>query len=429
MLLRFTTRNHLSLRETQTLSMVASSLSGPTEGLRQVPSTNFQVVPTAVIYGANASGKSNLVHAIQFMRGSVLNSQTRSNPSEKVLDAPFMLDPAALTESSFYEVEFIVHDDRYIYGFEVYRGRFSAEWLYRYNRARRIMMYERTNDAFRFGRAFLAGSREIRLISKLVRPNSLFISAAVQNNVASLQKVYDFFQRGIHDGRLDSDDIAVIFLTKNSTIERKVINFLSGLGTGVVGYRRRDIQLKEDQKSFVKRLVDLIGENLPEHISERLSSMQIDNRTEVELAHISADGSDVFFPLNLESTGTRRLLNLMSVVFQVLDDGGVLIVDEVDSSLHTQACEAIFALFASKRHNKGGGQLICTTHDTNLLRSSLLRRDQVWFMEKDSVGATTLFPLSDIKIRSTDNIRKAYVEGRLGAVPLSSPVSDFVESL
>jgi AAA15 family ATPase/GTPase len=125
----------------------------------------------------------------------------------------------------------------------------------------------------------------------------------------------------------------------------------------------------------------------------------------------------VFFDLTNESDGTRRLLKLLGLAFQALDAGSLLIVDELDASLHTQACDEVLALFCDKATNPHGAQLIATTHDTNLLDSDFLRRDQVWFAQKDDEGATAVYPLTDIRTRSTDSIARGYLQGRYGAVP------------
>ena len=125
----------------------------------------------------------------------------------------------------------------------------------------------------------------------------------------------------------------------------------------------------------------------------------------------------------MESAGTLRLLMVLSLVFRALDDGAPVVIDELDASLHTLASEAVVLLFCSKKTNPKGAQLIATTHDTNLLDSQMLRRDQVWFTEKDAYGATLLFPLTEIRTRSSDNLEKGYLQGRYGAIPVTDPIS------
>ena len=139
----------------------------------------------------------------------------------------------------------------------------------------------------------------------------------------------------------------------------------------------------------------------------------------IELGHRGHDGKSVFLNLDSESAGTRRLLVMLAFVFQALDQGTPICVDELDASLHTHASEAVLALFCSRDTNPKGAQLIATTHDSELMRSGVLRRDQLWFTDKDDDGATRLYPLSDIRTRRGDDFAKGYLRGRFGAVPSS----------
>ncbi|OBP73266.1 hypothetical protein BAE42_14135 [Mesorhizobium loti] len=144
---------------------------------------------------------------------------------------------------------------------------------------------------------------------------------------------------------------------------------------------------------------------------------------------MASGGKQVFFNLDKESAGTRRLLALLAPIFAALDHGGLIVIDEIDASLHTRACEAILALFSSTEFNANGAQLIATTHDTNILSSNLLRRDQIWFCEKGDTGETALFPLTDLRTRATDNIEKGYLQGRFGAIPFAGSPSQLLKTL
>ena len=137
----------------------------------------------------------------------------------------------------------------------------------------------------------------------------------------------------------------------------------------------------------------------------------------IELEHRGIHGNQSHFPLHLESAGTLRLLSALPKILGVLKKGGLIIVDELDLSLHTQAAEKLLRLFCDKSCNPHGAQILATTHDTNLLESHCLRRDQVWFVSKDQFGATEIYPLTDIKTRSSDNIERGYLQGRFGATP------------
>jgi hypothetical protein len=203
------------------------------------------------------------------------------------------------------------------------------------------------------------------------------------------------------------------------------VRFLADLGTGVCGYRATE------STPFNDELREAIAA-----FNSVLSKRNAGTRTElpdkmhtIELSHVSEQGGPVFFELQRESTGTRRLLALLRPAMRVLERGGVLIVDEIDASVHTLACEAVIALFSSQAKNVAGAQLIATTHDTNLLRSPLLRRDQIWFTERGPTGATELYPLSDFHTRQGDNIEKGYLQGRYGAIPFAGSPSELIEKV
>ena len=197
-----------------------------------------------------------------------------------------------------------------------------------------------------------------------------------------------------------------------------MIEFLNKIGTGVVGYRRNETELSEKERAFHRKIATVIRE-----LSEVPVEVGLESRKQIriELAHKSRDGQPVYFELERESAGTRRLLILLGLAFGALDEGAPLVVDELGASLHTFASEAVLALFCSPDTNPKGAQLVATTHDTNLLKSPTLRRDQIWFAEKNEQGATQVYPLTDIRTRKGDNLELGYLQGRYGAIPAASP--------
>ena len=413
MLLRFGVTNHLSIRERQELSFAASSLKDQQEGLlasQSVPKSTF--VPAVVIYGANASGKSNFVSAFFTMRNMILWSHTKGEPGKGVPRQAFRLDSKYRKAPSQFDIDFIINNVRYHYGFEATDEAFTAEWLYAFPTAYRRKLFERNGDEMDFGR-WLRGPNSN--IARLTRPNSLFLSAAAQNDHAQLSSVYKFFQSIEF-----AENISVPGVVASSQYMRKghddrVINFLESINTGVVGYRRKEIEIPEEAQTF-RRELRTIFEKLPGGIITK--ELEDEDRHEViQLAHQGQGGKKVYFDLDRESAGTRRLLIVLGQVYQALDEGLPLIIDELDASLHTYACEAILKLFCTPETNKNGAQLIATTHDTNLMKSALLRRDQLWFVEKNSEGATEIYPLTDIKTRKGDNVEFGYLQGRYGALP------------
>ena len=414
MLLRFGISNHLSLRDSQELSFVASSLKDEGVGLINCPAApNESLLPATVIYGPNASGKSNLIDAIRTMRKMVLQSQTKGDPGGGVPRDPFKLDPASFQAPSQFDIDFVVDGVRYHYGFRASSTAFDAEWLYAFPKAQRRMLFERDGDKFVFGRSLKGQNNAIK---DFTRPNSLYVSAAAQNGHDQLSKIYGFFRSilGLRGDTVHGDFTSAQLIKRK--IDQRVIDFLKKMNTGVIDYRRKETELSEEARVAQQELFAVFKKILGPLPAEMVLE---DKHVTIELAHLGRDGEPVYLELERESAGTRRLLLVLDLAYEVLDNGQSLCIDELDASLHTQACEEVLKLFCSAETNPKGAQLIATTHDTNLLQSPVLRRDQVWFAEKNSEGATQLYPLTDIRTRKGDNIERGYLQGRYGAVPFN----------
>ncbi len=381
MLLRFSVSNHLSIRDSQELLFTASSLKDPSDGLIDCAAApNGSVVPAVVLYGANASGKSTLLDAITVMRHMVLRSHTEGDPGGGVPRHAFRLDIESSRRPSRFEIDFVLHGVRHHYGFEANDREFLSEWLYAFPKSHRRSLFVRDHDDYRFGR-YLKGRNSV--IAGLTRPNSLYVSAAAQNGHEQLSEVFDYFL-SVHGfmGAGVAGPEASAWLV-NEDVDSRVIDFLRKIDTGICDYRRRERDLQ----------------------------------VTVELGHRSREGKPAYLELDMESAGTRRLLSVLSLVYRALDKGTPLAIDELDASLHTLAGAEVLKLFCSPETNPKGAQLIATTHDTNLMDASVLRRDQLWFTAKDADGATHLYPLTDIRTRGGDNFERGYLQGRYGAVP------------
>jgi AAA15 family ATPase/GTPase len=425
MLLRFSVTNCRSIATTEEISLVASNLKGPECSLVAIPGTDLSALPSAIIYGANASGKTNFLKAFSFFRGAILQSHARGNPEGGVPRIPFKLDPDIEGQVTSVEAEFVVDGVRMQYGFECDDKAFTAEWLFTYPEGKRRRLFERTGSKVDFGSHF-KGSKKI--LVDLMRPNSLFISTATQNDHVELSGVVSYFRR-----IKSSMNVAVAKELINNTFKKgqvdpRTIEFLKSIGTGIDGFRQTEIEVPENVRMLAKEFMSVARKHMGDNAvaedddSERLRDVSI------EFSHVGTSGESCFFGLERESSGTRRLVILMNIVFKALDDGSLVLIDELDASLHTFAAAQILELFENPNINRNGAQLIATTHDTNLLSLSKLRRDQIWFCEKDNAGASHLFPLSDIKSRPTDNFEQGYLEGRYGAIPYSGNLIDLFES-
>lgn len=416
MLLRFGVSNHRSILEKQELSLVATSLKDGDDGLIEAAMVpGGYVLPSVGIYGANASGKSNVLSALRFLRGAVLYSHSRGRPDAGVPREPFKLTHEATQRPSVFDIDFVVDGIRYHFGFEATDRSFTGEWLYAFPSGRRQTLYERTGEKkISFGRSLKGRNR---VIADLMRENSLFLSAAIQNNHEELTRIARFFRSLVVYSKISVEGIDISGWFEDADLDQRTIDFLTKTGTGIVGFQRVEIQRTGRDSALTKELQAVLQKmipDLPDKSDKKLVS--------IELAHKGESGDKIFFQPDEESSGTRRLLILASSAFKALDRGSLIVVDELDASLHTQICEALIELFSNRKSNLHGAQIIVTTHDTNLMQSSILRRDQIWFAEKDQEGATHIFPLSDVQTRRSDNIEKGYLQGRFGAIPFAGSV-------
>jgi uncharacterized protein len=354
-------------------------------------SKDRDVLPVAAIYGANASGKSSLLDGLKFMADAVQHSFAAWVPRQPVPRKQFVLDMN--DQPSIYVVELVIDGVRHTYGFEIDDREVREEWLYSYPEARKRVLFERDQRGVRFGSTVTERSK-LDLLSDLLRPNALFLSLAAQSAVDHVLPVWTWFVEKLHF-RLESgsgvDQGRIVdFLADNPEDHDRVVDLLQAADLGVSG------------------LVALRG-----------TSRDGTPRRKIYLEH---GPGDMILPLEDESAGTRSWLSLLPVALTVLRGGGALVIDEIDASLHPLLAARLIALFNEQETNVGGAQLIFTSHDATLLHPPLgdevLRRDEVWFVEKDrESGASTLYPLTDFKPRGEDNLERRYLAGRYGAIP------------
>jgi len=389
MLLKFRFSNFRSFRTEQELSLIASKLPGSGDGLFSPPGLTEQVLPVAAIYGANASGKTAVIDALGCMTEAIKWSHTHWQP-----DAPVPVESFAgekKTTPSEFVIDFLLQGVRHQYGFAATRKGIVREWLYVYPKGKPQLWFERLHGhPISFG-AKLPG--ENRMIEGLVRANSLFLSAAAQNNHEALFPVYAWFSRFptpimARERRAYSAD--VVQLCQNEHSKRTIIRLLSHADLGVS---------------------DVLVDEMPP------SSPPV---TAIRLAH-RIDGTEIPFAMHQESNGTLAYLSLIGPIMWGLRNGAVLCVDELDASLHPLMAVQIIRLFSSAASNPLSAQLVFNTHDTNLLSSGDLRRDQIWFTEKDSSGTSHLYPLTDFRPRRQENLENGYLQGRYGAIPFIHP--------
>ncbi|MFW5415963.1 ATP-binding protein [Nocardiopsis sp. CNT-189] len=421
MLLRFRVANHRSIREEQELSLVAVPKRGePKPKGDALPPT----VRVAGIYGANASGKSNVLDALRWMQRAVSDSHTRWRPEGGFPRRPFRLDDTSRSSPSFYEVDFVHRGERHTYGFEVTDDEVTGEWLFAYPNGRARRLFERSGhgkEDYRFGRS-LTG--EVRRIQRLTRANALYLSTAASNDHPTLLRVYRSLTQGMTYAAHDFDDerhrlrvIKILLQEKNLPALVDHLVRVADLGISRVTLERTPIPDEDFEQ--ISRAIKAF-ETDSGTAESLLSDTRKDLETRLTLSH-SADGRPRKLDLDEESDGTRVWLSLAGQMLHTIITGGVFLVDEIDSSLHPMLSSTLIRIFKDPETNPKQAQLVFASHDTTLLgsmlESDLLRRDEVWFTEKDRSGATALYSLADFHPRGAENTERGYLQGRYGAVP------------
>lgn len=409
MLIEFRVENHRSVREEQVLTMEATRLGEEDDPrVRAIDGHRSRMLTVGAIYGANASGKSNLLDAFQFMRLAVIQSHRIGDPDGGVPRHPFAWGGRA-AEPSVFEVTVVVNGVRYEYGFAAEDARFCEEWLYAYPDGHKQTWLERSPESFHFGKN-LRG--ENRLVERVTRPNALFLSAAAQHRHEQLAPLYRWFRS------------AKAFNVRRSARSPHVIP-KSWVWEALAAHPApRQVTLFEEDGFDPSGLQSFT--NLLQAADFGIVGIKLDTEGDggILLRHRQA-AEDAWLPLSEESHGTRTLFQLGPALLDVLRNGGLLVVDELDASLHPLLAMKVVDEFNNPRTNRRNAQLLFTTHDTSLLGSSSkgetrLRRDQVWLTEKDQEGATSLTPLADFKPRKGENLERGYLQGRYGAIPFLS---------
>ena len=412
MLVEFRVENFRSLRDEQVLSLVASKdktlhdTHTLATGLKAAP----HLLRSAVVYGANASGKSNLIKALQFMRGVVLES-VRLQPGQ-TFDRlqPFKLDTVSASQPTEFEVTFLLDGVRYQYGFAMTPQRIVSEHLLVYKAFKPQRWFERWFDAdsgkdvYAFGPG-LKGAKH--LWEGATRPNALFLSMAVQLNSGALRPVFDWFANHlvIFNEQSQLSPQFSIQMLRQADGRRQICEFLTAADISIADIEvvTRKVPGQTIHIDPVAGMTEIRTEEVEEH--------------QLRFSHVTAKGRAVFDVMD-ESNGTRNLLCLAGPVLDILQKGQTLVIDELDTSLHTLLVRELVRLFHQPEVNVGGAQLIFTTHDTALLDAfGLFRRDQVWFVEKDTDQASMLVALAEFSPRKNEALERGYLQGRYGGVP------------
>jgi len=425
MLARFRVENFRSIRDQAELSLVATPLKDDISEPIRVKGTPHGLLRVAAIYGANASGKSSVLNALEYFSRAIANSHRRWKPEGPIPVEPFLLDKSR-EKPSLFEAEFILDNVKYRYGFVLDSRIIREEWLYVFKQGERVRRQEwftrqaNRDPVFRFGRNL---SGDNRVIEKVTRPNSLFLSAAAQNNHKALLPIHRWLVKGITllEGPRNfnvGDTIMHLRNNKNKNLRKLIERLLSRADLGVTGIQVKDEVMSEQ----ARRVFEVFAEGMLKPPTPEVSLPE--KVPHVQLVHAASGRGEITLPFRAESNGTVSLFALLGPMVETLANGGVLCVDELDSSLHPHLALMLVRMFANAEANTRGAQLIFNTHDTNLLDETVLRRDEVWFTEKDTKGCTHLYPLSDFAPRKNENLKRGYLQGRFGAIPFLASASN-----
>ena len=424
MLIEFNVENFLSFKDLTTISMVAAKSFKEHNDTHTIEiDSKMTLLKSAIIYGNNSSGKSNLLDAMGFMRATVLNSfrdALMENNERKFPLEKFALNTKTEKDTSFFEISFIHKETKYRYGFEIDYDKIIAEWLY-HTTSKEVYLFKRDLQKIEINKTAF---KEALGKEEDVKENVLFLSLLATLGKEISTNIVDWFKKfnlinGIHD-RLHKR-YTIDKLKADKQFFNWVLHFIkyleiSNLSTTIEDVSELDLEtLREKEKD--EEIINLLTS------IQKIQSTQ-PKRDQLITYHRKYDENNVLVdtvPFNFdkqESEGTKKLLYLLGPWYDTLQNGKILIIDELDSRLHSQLTSRLIDFFHS--FNKSNAQLICAVHDISLLNKNTFRRDQIWFIEKNQFGASELFSLSDFKtdkVRNKSAFDKNYLEGKYGAIP------------
>ena len=448
MLIRFFVENFLSFKDEAEFSMVAGrSRKHPDHVAKIGTPKDLRVLKTGVIFGANASGKTNLIKAMSFAQDFITKGTLEIEQNKLT---PFLLDGESQQKPSRFEFEFKcgLMMLSYRYGFLVDSKRVHSEWLYEIKSASETMMFERETDSqghtnVKIGEVNVLVTSEEEPFDFLpdISQRQLLLSVGnkIDGRIAFLDIIYDWFDRTLVPVFPDSIPTQGIGLgiMKNADLRHRLKDVLDLLDLGIDGVDLVPIEfddeseLTDEFRESVKRRIQHITEDSNERLifgrygSEKYLTVDAENKylayKLVTLHHVKDENGYVAFDLTAESDGTRHLLELMPALLglQSRQSEHVFVIDELDRSIHAHLSCKVVELFLTNGGNKHN-QLIVTSHDTGLLDFDLLRRDEIWFIEKDGNGASSLYSLEEFNLPESMDIEQGYLGGRFGAVPVLS---------
>lgn len=412
MLINFSFGNFRSFRDTKSLRMEAGRVDDLTESV--IEKEGFRLLHVAAIYGANSSGKTNVIKAMWVFR-YIVTKNSKLDPDDTLFQVPFLLDVQTQEAPTVFEIQILLEGVVYRYGFEYLSTEVVSEWLYEkevkpYARERRL--FQREKQKIDISSEYFPEGKNKK---ELTRTNRLFLSLAAQLNGEISQKLIKYLGNCNTISGIEGDgyeQFSLEMIEHHSEGYQEAMELFKKLDLGFT-----EIEVKEKEA--------------PNGLKERIATLQDVDPQKIQNAKVyethtthnvydkegKVVGQTKFNAENFESNGTNKVISFSGPLFNTLLHGSVLFVDELDAKLHPMLTRAIVRLFMDKETNPKGAQLVFTTHDTHLLDKEYLRRDQVWFTEKDATEASDLYSLLEFKERNDRNFEKNYIQGRYGAIP------------
>lgn len=424
MLIEFRFKNYRSFRDEAVLSMEATGLGAFKSCL--IPfSTTVKLLPSIAIYGKNGGGKSNVIRAFWLAVQFIRNAQRIQHERAAIPVNPFALNDYSGNDPTEFAFEYTSGGIKYWYGFAATREKVISEYLYHAPKGQKALIFKRSGQAF----SFTEDKSKRALIGEMVAENQLFFSVACTMNDASCIAAMRWFRDQVFFSR-DYSDIprSLIEYSEDKNMLRAIADYA----------KAADLGIQDMQFEFNSNEID--DNSLPDDIPEGIKTALVQfmhtlaetaNNGEIHLnmGEVSAKASHqgrnrsgqketYLLELSDESDGTRKLMALAPAIESALRTGGILLVDELERELHPMLVDFIVAKFQSRNSNPNGAQIVFTTHNTELMNLELLRKDQLYFVDKsDEDGNSELYTISEFSTRTTENIRKGYLVGKYGATP------------
>ena len=409
MLAQFSVENFMSFKNRAYLNMTAS-LSDNEHPDNFTVCGKARCLKSVVIYGANASGKSNLLKAMTAAIMIVRESQAKQVGERLMRILPFLFDKELPEKPSAFEFIFFADGIQYIYGFSATQLKIIDEYLYVYRSAKRSMIFERKNtNQYKFNKA---DEKEFSSYKEKNTENKLFLSTATAWNCEKTRAAFRWFSSDIDtytDTVTEDSPNNKPFILKdlveaqNPELKAFTLKLLKNADINIDGY---DINTHQFSMPVP---IAIVGEN-NSGVSQGVAYS-------VTTSHTLQDNQKYFLDFSLESLGTQNIFFLSPFIYNALSTGKSLFIDEM-SCLHSALVQYLVGLFNDPDINKNNAQLIFVTHDTILLDLKVFRRDQIYFIEKNELGASELYSLDNFSVRKSENVRTAYLIGRYGAVPI-----------